>query len=163
MKKYFGFLICLILSLILLGLSLVTDTISCDKKNGACKFTSKIRYLNTKLNEEEFSIENLANTYCEKQIQPSKKGPKSYYILKVDINGRAYNISSYKKFKDCRQSRKAINDQMKDSTTDTVNVDSKMGFINTFGIMFAVITFLVGLIILKEPPAEDEDLEDEDI
>ncbi len=159
MKKVIGFLICIILSLGILALSLITETISCDQNSNLCVFQSKIRYLNIELNKEIFPVQNLNSTRCIREYQPSRRGKKSYYILKTDLNDRTYNIMSYSKLKTCRQDVSYIKTSLKSG--NGLYLNTPPGFLNILGIIFSIVTAIIGIIIIKEtPPQEDEFKED---
>ena len=159
MKKIIGFLICISLSIGLLALALTTDILQCSGSNNSCTFVSKIKYANINLNKVDFNIEDLNKAYCQKEIQPSKRGTRSYYILKIDINGQQYNISSYNKYKPCRYDEKQINHYIKNSQQD-FKLESSNGFLNVMGIMFAIIFAVVGILILKKEPPKSDPFED---
>ncbi len=162
MKKFIGFIICTVISLGLLILSLISDNISCSYESGLCKYTSSIRYLNIELDNETFPVTNLTKTDCEKRIQPSKKGKQTYYILKINTNTRPLNISSYKKYTECKNDANEIKNYALKHPNNNLNLDSGIGFLNTFGIMFAVIIFIVGIIILKDNGENEIETEDDD-
>ncbi len=152
MGKYIGFIICLIFGFGLLTLSLIQDTITCNRDTAQCTFISKIRYVNIELNRELFSVYDLDNAYCQKQVQPSRRGKQSYYTLKADINNKPYTITTYKKLSQCRAGASEIKKYIKNSTQNNLYINSGMGFINTFGIMFAFLIIFIGIIILCEKP-----------
>lgn len=161
MKKILGFLICISFSLGILALSLVTDVLQCSETSNSCTLVSRIKFINANLNESKFSINELNKAYCQKEIQPSKKGARSYYILKIDTNERAYNISSYNKYKPCRYDEKQINHYIKKPKQD-FKLESSNGFLNVMGIMFSIIFAVVGILILKEKVPETEPFNEEE-
>lgn len=161
MKKFLGFIICILISIGILYLSLIADTINCAKSTGKCVFQSKIRFTNIELNKENFSIEDLQNVRCTREYQPSRRGKKSYYILQLDFNDRTYNIASYGKLKACRYDTQNIRKYLH-SNEDKLSLNSPAGFLNTLGIIFSIIFLIVGIIILKDQPTQEKDFEDED-
>ena len=161
MGKYIGFIICLLISICLLTLSLIQDTFSCSRQDSLCHFKSKIKYINIELNNEDFSVSDLNNVYCKREVQPSKRGKQSYYILKLDTNKKTYNITTYKKFSQCSSDTKQIKDYIKDKSENFLLINSGTGYTNLFGIMFAIIIFITGIIILREPPSKHYDFDEE--
>lgn len=161
MKKILGFLICIFLSLGILILSLVTDILQCSENSQSCTLVSKVKFINTTLNETNFSINELNKAYCQKEIQPSRKGSRSYYILKIDINEQPYNLSSYNKYKPCRYNEKQINHYIKNPQQD-FRLESSNGFLNVMGIMFSIIFAVVAILILKEKAPESEPFDEEE-
>lgn len=162
MGKYIGFTICLIISIGLLALSLIQDSFTCSRQNGLCNFTSKIKYINIVLNREDFSVNDLNNVYCKREVQPSKRGKQSYYILKLDTNKKTYNVTTYRKLSQCRAGAKQINDYIKDTNENFLLINSGTGYVNILGIMFSLIILFTGIIILREQPCRPYDLDDTD-
>jgi len=162
MKKYIGFFICIILSFGLAILSLTAETISCSRQTDLCIFESKIKYLNIELNRERFPVKDLTGAVCQKQMQPSKRGKQAYYLLRIETKGRTYNISSYKKLADCKNYAKSIKTYIKDENINVLNANTGSGFLNTFGMIFAFIIFITGVIILRTDSEENKDEEEGD-
>lgn len=163
MKKFILFIICLLLSAGVLALSLISNSIVCAKSQNKCIFITKIQYLNIELNREEFSPESLKNINCEKKVQPSKKGKKNYYLLKLNINERPYNISTFAKYKECKTAANEIKKDIKDNGTDSFVFGTSSGVTNVLGTIFAFIIFIVGIIILRTDEEPQEPLDEDDI
>lgn len=163
MRKILGFLVCLAISIGMLILSLVSNSLTCTKSENKCVLNSTIRYLNIELNSDTAPIDSIKNLSCEKRIQPSKRGSKIFYQLKVKLPNGDYNISTYAKYKECRAVERSIKQDLKNPQINTIRFSSSSGFVSFIGQIFALVFFIIGIIILKSedtPTEEDEDDEE---
>ncbi len=141
-------------------LSFISNSVTCSKNENNCIFNSQIKYLNVELNKDILPFDSINNIVCEKKVQPSKRGSKSYYQLAINN----YNISTYQKYKECKTVEHSIKQDIKNPEINYIKFTSSSGFINFLGGLFAFIALFVGFIILKskdEPENFSEDSDDE--
>lgn len=162
MQKFFGVLICLILGFFVLGLALVSESIECRRDAGVCKVKSTISYLNYTLSEEIGDISTLKNAYCQREYQPSRRGRRSYYVLKLELNGKTFNIATFNNYKLCRGQLIPVKDFI-NGKSDTITYAPGIGFVNYIGFILAFIILFIPYLILTDkglPELEDEDEEE---
>lgn len=162
MARYFWFLFWILMGLCIFLISSISDSLICSAKTGNCIMQSFISIVNLKVSEDEFPISNIEFVKCEKRIQPSKSGKKTYYSLKFSkTDGAEYVLGSYKKLQMCRQELKPIKDLINGKVSD-VSYKSGIGFTNGIGYLFSVLMFIIGIIVLtnKEERIENTDSEE---
>lgn len=100
----------------------------------------------------------MSSIRCEKIAQPSRSGKKYYYILKFSKTSNTdYNLGSYRNYQMCKSEMSSIKDFIKGKTSG-IRYNSGTGFSNGIGYIFAVLMFIIGIIVLtsKEEVVEDE-------
>ena len=155
MGKFLGFLICLIFGIFLLGLSFISDELTCSRELNTCNLKSKIKHTDYVISEQVFDVNTVNSAYCGKEFQPSRSGKKAYFVLKLQTTEREYNLGSYKKYKLCTADLAPINAFIKGKSPQLVFV-SGSGFTNFFGFILAILMFVVGIVILTSQSESDE-------
>ena len=150
----------MIAGIFLLFLSLITENIKCSSVENICKMESGISIINYKISENKFRPSEIKNFYCEQNYQPARSGKKSYYVLKVNLNsGETYSLGSYQKYKLCKNSMQPLNKFLKHKI-ESFNHNSNFGFSNLFGMIFAILMFFIGFMIIRYNPETEDDIEE---
>jgi len=159
--RILGCLICVVIGLGVVTLALIGDSMICA--NNVCQTQSYISKLNIKLNEDRFYFDDIKHVDCVQKSQPSRGGKKTYYLLVLEkMNGTEYSLGSYKNYQVCKDAYKPLEDYVK-GKTDNVRYESEFGVANTSGMIFGILMFFIGFIILtSKPEIVEYDWDDEE-
>jgi len=147
MARIFGIVICIIAGLGLFCLSLINDSLSCDRISGMCNMQSKLAYVNYEINSDKFKVSDISSVTCEKMYQPARSGKKAYFVLKIKNLNNEYNLGSYRKLPECKARLNNIKD-FKSGHTQTLEYSSGFGITNCFGFILGILLFVIAYIIL---------------
>ena len=164
MGKYIGFILCLIGGIAILGLSLVSNGLYCSNSNGECSIQSKLLYVNYKIREDVFSVDDIDRVFCETMYYPSRKGKKAYFVLKL-VGKKAdteYLLGNFPKMPMCRQASVPIRDFLA-GKRQHFEYSSGIGAMNALGILLSGLMFVVAFIVLtSKEEIKTYDWEDEE-
>lgn len=165
MGKYIGFIFCIVFGIFMMGLSLISDDLHCSRYDNLCALKSKILFVNYNISKDEFRVSDIDNAYCEKMYQPSRRGKKAYFVLKMmrkDTNN-AYILGSFQKLPMCKNELNPLENFI-NGKTDTFSYSSGIGTTNALGLILSVLLFIVAIIIItnKEEQKTYEWEEDEE-
>lgn len=164
MGKYIGFTICLIVGMAVIALSVISENFYCSHPYNACLVQSKFGMFDIVLSEDRFSPSEIDKVFCDVQVQPSRSGgKKQFYVLKIALNSdKEYSLGSYKKYHNCKNLVNKINDFRKHKVSEYTH-GSGLGYSNTFGLIFGIIMFFIGYLILtSKEEVKKYDWEDEE-
>ncbi len=155
-KKYAGFVICILLSLGIMSLALIKEDIYCSRAENSCVVKSGIQLLGIKFNEEKFPSGSLKRAICKREYRLTKSGKKAYFSLKIEAENSSYSLGTFMKYQQCEEKIRPINSFIS-KKTDSFHYNSGVGFEHVMGFFMGFLLLIIAVSILRTPNEQEND------